>query len=412
MKTLFTSLMLCSCLLFSFNTGAAVQETQLFNSFVNNMVKKYQFDEAELKTLFQSVEIKENIIKAMTRPAEGMPWHKYRKIFMTDKRINGGLKFWQDNEATLTAVEEKYGVPAEIIIAIIGVETQYGGNTGHHRVIDALSTLAFDYPKRSKFFLGELKNFLILCREEKMMPLDPTGSYAGAMGIPQFMPSSYRAYAADFEDDKKRDIWNNPADAIASVANYFVEHHWHKGEAITYPVSAEGDAFQKMITKGLKPETKWSQLQALSVNSIEILDKNEFVKLLEYEQEKGDDLWVGLHNFYVITRYNHSPLYAMAVYQLSEAISKKRQLAVEQNKQVVVDNMEIVDNKKVADSKEIIDSKEITDNKEVLDNKEVTDSKELADSKKITDSKEVVESKEIADSKEIVDSKESILTNE
>jgi len=324
MKKIFARLLFCSGLIISSNVLAAIEETELFNSFVDKMVKKHQFDDAKLKQLFQSVDIKENIIKAMERPAEGMPWYKYRKIFMTDKRIKGGLKFWQENEDALTEVESKTGVPAEIIVAIIGVETQYGGNTGHHRVIDALSTLGFAYPKRSKFFLGELENFLILCREEKMNPLEPTGSYAGAMGIPQFMPSSYRAYAADFENDKKRDIWNNPADAIASVANYFIKHHWQKGAAVAFPVTAEGDAYQKALTKGLKPDLKWSELQALSINSKQILKQDESVKLLAYQQKESSDLWVGLHNFYVITRYNHSPLYAMAVYQLSTAIAEKR----------------------------------------------------------------------------------------
>ena len=324
MKKIFARLLFCSGLIISSNALAAIEETELFNGFVSNMVEKHQFDDAELKQLFQSVEIKEKIIKTMERPAEGLPWYKYRKIFMTDKRIKGGVKFWQENEVALSEVEAETGVPAEIIVAIIGVETQYGENTGHHRVIDALSTLGFAYPKRSKFFLGELESFLILCREEKMNPLDPTGSYAGAMGIPQFMPSSYRAYAADFENDKKRDIWNNPADAIASVANYFIKHHWLKGGAVAFPVTTEGDAYQQALTKGLKPDLKWNELQALSVNSQQTLKQDESVKLLAYQQEEASDLWIGLHNFYVITRYNHSPLYAMAVYQLSTAIAEKR----------------------------------------------------------------------------------------
>jgi membrane-bound lytic murein transglycosylase B len=246
---------------------------------------------------------------------------------MTDKRIKGGVTFWQENEVALSEVESKTGVPAEIIVAIIGVETQYGENTGHYRVIDALSTLGFAYPKRSQFFLDELENFLILCREEKMDPLEPTGSYAGAMGIPQFMPSSYRAYAADFENDKKRDIWNNPADAIASVANYFIKHNWQKGGDVAFQVTAEGDAYQQALTKGLKPDLKWLDLQALSVSSQQALKQDEMVKLLSYQQVEESDLWVGLHNFYVITRYNHSSLYAMAVYQLSVAINEKMKLS-------------------------------------------------------------------------------------
>ncbi len=192
--------------LFSTVTTAAVPESEGFTRFVNKMMKEHQFTEQALTELFKQVEIKQSILKAIARPAEGMPWHKYRKIFMQDSRIDGGVAFWKENEKTLAAVEEKYGVPPEIITAIIGVETLYGGNTGSFRVIDALSTLAFAYPKRSTFFTAELEAFLLLCREENMKPLEPQGSYAGAMGMPQFMPSSFRAYAADFEGDSKRDI--------------------------------------------------------------------------------------------------------------------------------------------------------------------------------------------------------------
>lgn len=306
---------------------AAIEETELFNNFVKNMVNNHEFDETKLKELFQSVNIQQKIIDTMNKPAEGLPWYKYRKIFMTDKRIVNGVKFWQKHEAVLKKVEKQYGVSAEIIVSIIGVETFYGGNTGHNRVIDALSTFGFNYPKRSKFFLSELENFLLLCREEKMNPLEPTGSYAGAMGIPQFMPSSYRAYAADFENDKKRDIWKNPADAIASVANYFIKHKWHKGEAIVFPVAAKDDGYRKFLTKGTKPDVFWAELQlkGLKISNEQKLKANEAVKLFSYQQEKDIDLWIGLNNFYVITRYNRSPLYAMAVYQLSEAIHKKRQ---------------------------------------------------------------------------------------
>ncbi len=326
MKNKVTRFLMCCGFVASFNVLSAVEETELFNHFIGNMVEKHQFDETALKKLFNSVEIKQNIIKTMERPAEGLPWHKYRKIFITESRINGGVKFWRENAATLAAVEAKQGVPAEIIIAIIGVETRYGKNTGHHRVIDALSTLGFAYPKRSRFFLSELESFLILCREENMNPLEPTGSYAGAMGIPQFMPSSYRAYAADFEADAKRDIWNNPADAIASVANYFVQHSWSKGEGIAYLVNAAGNAYKKGLSKDLQPDLTWAELQRMSVSTQTELKPAEKVKLLSYQQEKGNDLWVGLHNFYVITRYNHSPLYALAVYQLSDAIYKAKQV--------------------------------------------------------------------------------------
>ena len=300
---------------------AEIKPVAAVDAFISKMAKQHGFQAKELKTLFQSVEKKDGIIKAMTRPAEGMPWHKYRKIFMRESRIQGGVTFWQDNAATLQAVEAKYGVPPEIIVAIIGVETLYGERTGGYRVIDALSTLGFSYPKRSQFFLSELEHFLILCREEKVNPLEPMGSYAGAMGMPQFMPSSYRHYAADFEGDGKRDIWKNPADTIASVANYFKEHHWQAGKAIAYPVKAEGNQYKKALTKGLKPDTTAKELSKLNL-SLPALEAKEPLKLLSFEQESSHDLWIGLTNFYVITRYNHSGLYALAVFQLSEAIKE------------------------------------------------------------------------------------------
>ncbi len=306
---------------------AEIDDQVAVQKFTGKMVDQHQFAADALAKLFKSVEIKPNIIAAMTRPAEGMPWYKYRKIFMRDSRIQGGVKFWQANQASLKLTAQRYGVPEEIIVAIIGVETLYGERTGGHRVIDALATLAFDYPKRSKFFLSELEQFLLLCREEKINPLEPMGSYAGAMGMPQFMPSSYRHYAVDFEGDMKRDIWHNPADTIASVANYFAKHHWQTGHDIAFVVQANGDKYKQALTKGLSPNMTVKQLQNLGVQVPKQVAAQERVRLLSFEQEYGDDLWIGLNNFYVITRYNHSPLYAMAVFQLSAAIKQQYRLA-------------------------------------------------------------------------------------
>ncbi|SCN47546.1 Membrane-bound lytic murein transglycosylase B precursor [methanotrophic endosymbiont of Bathymodiolus azoricus (Menez Gwen)] len=306
---------------------AEIDDQVAVQKFTGKMVDQHQFAADALAKLFKSVEIKPNIIAAMTRPAEGMPWYKYRKIFMRDSRIQGGVKFWQANQASLKLTAQRYGVPEEIIVAIIGVETLYGERTGGHRVIDALATLAFDYPKRSKFFLSELEQFLLLCREEKINPLEPIGSYAGAMGMPQFMPSSYRHYAVDFEGDMKRDIWHNPADTIASVANYFAKHHWQTGQDIAFVVQANGDKYKQALTKGLSPNMTVKQLQNLGVQVPKQVAAQERVRLLSFEQEYGDDLWIGLNNFYVITRYNHSPLYAMAVFQLSAAIKQQYRLA-------------------------------------------------------------------------------------
>jgi len=319
------------CVIFLVLVGSVVRaevlNQTLLNQFVNKMVNTYHFKQKPLAQLFSQVEIKKTIIDAMTRPAEGMPWYKYRKIFIRDARIQGGVKFWQENQQVLANIRHRYGVPEEIIVAIIGVETLYGKRMGGHRVIDALSTLAFAYPKRSQFFSSELEQFLLLCREENMQPLEPIGSYAGAMGMPQFMPSSYRYYAVDYEGDSKRDIWHNPADTIASVANYFSRHHWQAGQLISFPVKTNGTQYKKALTKGLKPDVTVQQLRALKVQLPEQLKGSEKVKLFSFEQEAGNDLWVGLDNFYVITRYNHSHLYAMAVFQLSEAIKLQFQKA-------------------------------------------------------------------------------------
>ena len=316
------------CLVLISCTGN-IKDTESVNAFISKMVTTHQFDKSELDELFQAVEIKEDILKRISSPAEGLPWYKYRKIFMTDARINGGVKFWQENEFALTTVEKQTGVPAEIIIAIIGVETSYGQKTGNYRVIDALSTLAFAYPPRSKFFLSELENFLLLCRNEHINPLDPTGSYAGAMGMPQFMPSSFNVYAVDFDSDGRRDIWHDKSDVIASVANYFVKHQWQAGQAIAIPVSATGENYKTALTGDLKPDLRLAGLESLNLKISRPLPLNTKVKLLAFEQDTfgqkpGEELWAGLDNFYVITRYNHSPLYAMAVYQLSQSILNKK----------------------------------------------------------------------------------------
>ena len=323
-KTALSLALLSASLLSTPLATAEVPNSDTLNRFIAQMVKQHHFNEAELRNLFKSVEIQQRILDAMAKPAEGKPWYQYREIFMTDARIDGGVQFWKDNEVALKAVEQQYGVPAEIVIAIIGVETKYGAFTGKYRVIDALSTLGFAYPKRSEYFLKELESFLLLSREEQIDPLQPLGSYAGAMGLSQFMPSSFRAYAADFDQDKKRDIWHNNSDAIASVANYFVANQWHRGGAITFQVSAKGDAYKKALSKGVKPDTTVGQLRKLGVGIPKKLADNENAKLLSYPLIDGEELWLGLHNFYVITRYNHSPLYAMAVYQLSQAIRDKK----------------------------------------------------------------------------------------
>lgn len=310
--------------LFLISCTTNIKDTESVHTFIGQMAAKHQFDESELDDLFETVEIKQDILKRIAAPSEGLPWYKYRKIFLTEARIDAGVQFWRDNAPALAAAEQKYGVPPEIIVAIIGVETLFGKNTGNHRVIDALSTLSFAYPPRSKFFLSELENFLLLCRDEHINPAAPIGSYAGAMGMPQFMPSSFRTYAVDFDNDNRRDIWHNSSDVIASVANYFAKHHWQPGQPIAVPVTAKYQNFEPAHKNSLKPDLRVAELESLNLIISRQLPLDSKVKLLSFEQQQGEELWAALDNFYVITRYNHSPLYAMAVYQLSLSILNKK----------------------------------------------------------------------------------------
>jgi len=292
--------------------------------FIGEMVKKHDFDADKLTALFRQVELRQKIVDAITRPAEGKPWYQYRPIFVTKTRINEGVTFWNENRETLERAEKEYGVPPEIIVAIIGVETRYGRHKGGYRVMDSLSTLAFEYPKRSKFFRSELEQYLLLTREEELDPLSIKGSYAGAMGKPQFISSSYRRYAVDFDGDGKRDLWNNTVDAIGSVANYFKRHKWQPGGKVVVPAIVGSNHIQVLVKKGYKPHSTITELRKRGATAKSKLDPNTMGALLELKTLAGREHWLALNNFYVITRYNHSPLYAMAVYQLGQAIISKR----------------------------------------------------------------------------------------
>jgi membrane-bound lytic murein transglycosylase B len=289
--------------------------------FLAEMQQKHGFNSDELAVSFAQVEVKDSILSAISRPAEkSKDWFEYRAIFITDSRIKGGIEFWQQHADDLARAEKKYGVPAEIIIAILGVETRYGGNVGSYRVIDALSTLAFQYPPRSPFFRSELEAFLILTREESLSVLDPIGSYAGAMGLGQFMPSSYREYAIDFDGDGHRDIWTNPTDAIGSIANYLKRHGWVAGESITHPTYFSGKVADDLIEKGMKPSLTRQTLVAAGVSLRGVPEGDDELALISLTQENGEEYWLARQNFYAITRYNHSRMYAMVVTQLGQAI--------------------------------------------------------------------------------------------
>jgi len=319
MKKQLTTLLITSVLL----SSAALANTDE-QAFIDKMVKEHQFDAAEISSLLNQAKKQQSIIDAMSRPAEKrLNWGQYRKIFITDKRIKGGMKFWKENQAILEQAEKTYGVPAQIITAIVGVETYYGRITGKYSVLDSLYTLGFHYPPRAKFFRSELEEFLQLAREEGVSPTEPLGSYAGAMGRPQFISSSFRAYAVDFDKDGKRDIWENNADVIGSVANYFKRHGWKAGEPVAQLVTGAKKGFNEEIKAGYKPSLDVKALIDKGIILGSSLDKDAKVALIEMESDDGNEYWVASPNFYAITRYNHSPLYAMAVFQLSEAIRQR-----------------------------------------------------------------------------------------
>lgn len=319
---------LSSALLFSFALNAHASARPLdisknnIQDFIRQMNKQHQFDTNNLSSLLKQAHHHESIIEAISRPAESKPWYEYRPIFMTRDRLQGGVKFWKENEAALTKAKLTYGVPEEIITAIIGVETRYGRHKGRFPVIDALATLAFAYPPRSKFFTSELEHYLLMTREEKLDPLKQLGSYAGAMGMPQFISSSFRRYAVDFDGDGKRNLWTNTDDAIGSVANYFKMHQWKAGEPVTSKVRIHGERYKKLLENGLKPSYSKQELMDNGVILPDGLPDDLTGALIELETQNGAEYWVGWHNFYVISRYNHSALYSMAVYQLSQQIKK------------------------------------------------------------------------------------------
>ncbi|MCS5707872.1 lytic murein transglycosylase B [Candidatus Berkiella cookevillensis] len=334
----------CLAAVMLLNTAFAAErllsERKDVQQFIQQMVDKHQFDRKQLTQWLNQASINQKIIDSISKPAEGLPWFKYKKIFITPSRIESGVAFWKEHQDTLKKASAEYGVPEEVIVAILGVETFYGKHAGGHRVIDALVTLGFDYPPRSKFFLSELEEFLLLTREEKWDPMTIKGSYAGAMGKPQFISSSYRRYAVDFNKTGRRDLLNSSEDSIGSVANYFKVHGWKKNQPIIFPAAVKGEQFKSLITnlRAPKPTYSYNEIAGAGVGlglgagmNVNTSLKGEKFALVSMEGENGLEHWLGLENFYVITRYNHSSLYAMAVYELSQniksAYNKERGMA-------------------------------------------------------------------------------------
>ncbi len=296
-------------------------------AFIKRAVSEYGLDENEVRSLLQAAEYKQSIVDAISRPAEARAWHQYRPIFLTDKRIEQGVEFWQDNRDLITAVAEKYGVDEEVIVAIIGVETSYGRITGGYRTLDALVTLGFYYPEnlssdRSSFFASELMHYLRLAKEEGLPAAEITGSYAGAMGMGQFMPSSYREYAVDFDGDGRRDLWRSTADVVGSVANYLHRHGWQPGQPVTMRAWAAQDAaFDEVSRRNFKPTLSVAEWRAKGFHSSDQLSPDLPAAVIKLAEKERHRYWLTFKNFYVITRYNRSPKYAMAVFDLSQEIA-------------------------------------------------------------------------------------------
>jgi peptidoglycan lytic transglycosylase B len=295
--------------------------------FIARMHNEFGFDPQDVVWVLADAELQPRIIDIMERPAEqALPWWQYRQRFLTDERIAAGVAVWRDNRDTLAAIERDSGVPAQYLVAITGVESFYGRQSGGYRVLDSLTTLAFDYPRRAEYFQGELAQFLLLAREEHINPREPKGSYAGAMGIAQFMPSSFRRFAVDGSNDGRRDLWQYGADVFASIANYFHENGWHPGEPVL--VDAGNDAPPDDPAKATaKLADTVDSLKSRGYQFETTLPGDAPTMLVPAELEKGTAWRVGFQNFYVITRYNRSLLYAMAVNDLADAIAKAYQPA-------------------------------------------------------------------------------------
>lgn len=319
--------LICLSLIFVPHSAAAKSsfaDRPQVQTFINEMVQKYHFNRNELVSLFQKVPVRPRVMQSIRAPAEERPWYRYQMIFITESRIREGVEFWNRHEEALERAEKKYGVPASIIVATIGVETKYGKNTGDFRVIDALTNIAFSDSHRAPYFRNELKEFLLLSREQHTDPLKIMGSYAGAIGQPQFMPSSYRHYAVNFSGNKSIDLSHNESDVIGSIANYYNKHGWQENDPIAIPASLDKRRYPFAFSKDQNLVIPPAELSKYVENGGR-LPRNKKAKLLQLQGYHGSEYWLSFHNFDVIKQYNASNLYAMAVYQLSYYIESLRE---------------------------------------------------------------------------------------
>ena len=297
-------------------------------AFILEMQERHGFESEFLQYRFSRLQPNETVLKAIRPPAGPelqRSWERYRARFLNERRVAAGIRFWNENATTLKRASAIYGVPEEVIVAIIGVETEYGRNTGKFGVMQALATLAFRYPPRAPFFRSELENYLLLARENGFDPLVLKGSYAGAMGIPQFMPSSQRRYAVDFDGDGKVDLTRSVEDAIGSVASFLAQHGWEAGSPVAVPATVEGDA-APLVALGIRPEKPLGELAAAGLRAEGDATRPAAVIDL-VSPGQTTEYWAGFQNFYVITRYNRSSFYAMSVFQLAEEIRRQRDIS-------------------------------------------------------------------------------------
>jgi membrane-bound lytic murein transglycosylase B len=295
--------------------------------FIQSLAAETSLAPEDLDRLFRQVILRPQIVRAISLPAEAKPWDQYRPLFVNERRISGGLAFWDAHAEALTRARQTYGVPEAVIVAIIGVETHYGRHTGGYRVLDALTTLAVDYPPRADYFRRELVEFLLLAREQGLDTLAVKGSYAGAMGIGQFMPSSCRKYGVDFDGDGHADLWRNPIDAIGAVAHYLHAFGWQSGAPVAYPVEVAGEATRELANTGWSARRPLSEWRARGVSLKESLPETLEAMLIRLDTTQGPEFWLAFQNYYVITRYNRSFQYALAVHQLAQALATARATA-------------------------------------------------------------------------------------
>ncbi len=289
-------------------------------AWAEQVVAEHGLSSERVHELIAESQHQPRVIASVRRPAESKPWHWYRNIFLTDERIRGGRQYLQEHAELLGEAEQTYQVPAEIITAIIAAESNFGRNTGAHPVLDTLVTLGFDYPPRAEFFRRQLTQLLLLEREAGLDIRNLRGSWAGALGQAQFIPSSYRHFTIDGDHDGRRDLWDSPADIIFSVANYFRQHHWHPGEPVAELTHPDPDS-QIPLSEALLPDIPPERLAAAGIQLQN--PTTEPVAVHRFENSTASEYWVGFHNFYVITRYNHSALYALMIHQLSQALKNE-----------------------------------------------------------------------------------------